>query len=99
MHCTACEAFLETVAEQDNGVYRAEASYASEIVRLHYDADRQTEDALADRLTRGGYTASYDRPAPPRCGPASAHYSASAVTRSPSSNSDFGTTLIYPCMV
>ncbi len=62
MHCTACEAFLETVAEREAGVYRAEASYASEMVRLHYDAERRAEDALADLLTRGGYTASLDRP-------------------------------------
>ena len=61
MHCTACEAFLESIAEQDDGVYRAEASYASEMVRLHYDGGRQSEDALASLLTRGGYTASLDR--------------------------------------
>jgi len=60
MHCTACEAFLESIAEQADGVYRAEASYASEMVRLRYDAGRQSEDALASRLTRGGYTASPD---------------------------------------
>jgi Cu2+-exporting ATPase len=60
MHCTACEAFLASIAEQTDGVYRAEASYASEMVRLRYDADRQSEEALAARLTRGGYTASPD---------------------------------------
>jgi len=60
MHCTACEAFLESIAEQAEGVYRAEASYASEMVRLRYDADRQSEDALAARLSRDGYTASPD---------------------------------------
>jgi hypothetical protein len=32
------------------------------MVRLHYDADRQTGDALADRPTRDGYTATHDRP-------------------------------------
>jgi Cu2+-exporting ATPase len=57
MHCTACEAFLETMAEQDEGVHRAEASYVSEMVRLRYDAE-----ALPDLLTRAGYTASLDRP-------------------------------------
>ena len=60
MHCTACEAFLESIAEQADGVYRAEASYASEMVRLRYDGERQSEDTLASRLTRGGYTASPD---------------------------------------
>lgn len=63
MHCTACESFLEAVAEQSDGVYRAEASYASEMVRLHYDPERRDADALADLLTRGGYTASADRAA------------------------------------
>jgi len=61
MHCTACEAFLEAVAERTDDVYRAEASYASEMVRVHYDAERRTEDDLAALLTRGGYTASLDR--------------------------------------
>ena len=64
MHCTACEAFLETVAEQSDGVHRAEASYASEMVRLHYDPDRRGEDDLATLLTRGGYTATRDRSDP-----------------------------------
>ena len=64
MHCTACEAFLETVAERTEGVHRAEASYASEMVRLHYDPTRHTEDDLTGLLTRGGYTASLDRSDP-----------------------------------
>jgi Cu2+-exporting ATPase len=63
MHCTACESFLEAVAEQDEGVYRAEASYASEMVRLHYDPERRDADDLATLLTRGGYTASADHAA------------------------------------
>ncbi len=61
MHCTACEAFLEAVAEQTDGVYRAEASYASEMVRLHYDDARHAEDDLVSLLTRGGYTASREQ--------------------------------------
>ncbi|MFB6249801.1 MAG: heavy metal translocating P-type ATPase [Salinibacter sp.] len=64
MHCTACEAFLESIAERADGVHRAEASYASEMVRLHYDGDRQSEAALASLLTRGAYTASPDRGGP-----------------------------------
>ena len=60
MHCTACESFLEAVAEQNDGVYRAEASYASEMVRLHYDPEHRAEEDLAAILTRGGYTASAD---------------------------------------
>ena len=58
MHCTACEAFLETLAESDGAVYRAEASYASEMVRLRYDADRRSEADLPELLSRAGYRAS-----------------------------------------
>ena len=61
MHCTACESFLEAVAERENSIYRAEASYASEMVRLHYDAEQTTGEDLTTLLTRGGYTASLDR--------------------------------------
>ncbi len=60
MHCTACEAFLEAVAEQEPDVYRAEASYSSEMVRLHYDGGRRSESDLASLLTRGGYRATLD---------------------------------------
>lgn len=63
MHCAACEAFLETVAEHDGAVYRAEASYASEMVRVHYDPERRNEEELGRLLTRGGYTATVDRAA------------------------------------
>ncbi|WP_276258619.1 heavy metal translocating P-type ATPase [Haloglomus litoreum] len=39
MHCTSCEAFLESRAEGAPGVHRAEASYAAELVRVAYDPD------------------------------------------------------------
>jgi Cu2+-exporting ATPase len=39
MHCTSCEAFLESRAEAEPGVHRAEASYAAELVRVTYDPD------------------------------------------------------------
>ena len=61
MHCTACEAFLETMAERADGVYRAEASYASEMIRVRYDGAARQADDLPDLLTRGGYRASLDR--------------------------------------
>ena len=61
MHCTACEAFLETVAERQEGIYGAEASYASEMIRVDYDPDRYTPDALQSLLSRGGYDARVDR--------------------------------------
>ncbi|MFB6205833.1 MAG: heavy metal translocating P-type ATPase [Haloglomus sp.] len=45
MHCTSCEAFLESRAESASGVHRAEASYASELVRVTYDPDELGADA------------------------------------------------------
>jgi Cu2+-exporting ATPase len=61
MHCTACEAFLETLAEREDGVYRAEASYASEMIRMRYDAAQTRTEDLPALLTRGGYRASLER--------------------------------------
>ncbi|MFB6352998.1 MAG: heavy metal translocating P-type ATPase [Halobacteriales archaeon] len=57
MHCTTCEAFLETVADRTDGVEGAAASYVTELVRVDYDPDRRDEDELAEALSRAGYTA------------------------------------------
>jgi Cu2+-exporting ATPase len=57
MYCTTCEAFMETVAAETDGVESARASYATETVRVDYDPDRVTEADLPDRLTRAGYKA------------------------------------------
>jgi Cu2+-exporting ATPase len=57
MHCATCEAFIETIAQHTDGVYAAEASYASDMVKLQYDANRLDASALCDVLTRGGYRA------------------------------------------
>jgi Cu2+-exporting ATPase len=62
MHCTACEAFLETLAEGREGVYRAEASYASEMMRLQYDPGRVAADALPEAVSRAGYRARASTP-------------------------------------
>lgn len=48
------------MAEQNDGIYRAEASYASEMVRLHYDENQYSKEALPSLLNRSGYTASLD---------------------------------------
>ncbi|MFP8957468.1 heavy metal translocating P-type ATPase [Natrialbaceae archaeon A-CW3] len=57
MHCATCEAFLEGRAISVEGVHAAEASYASDTVRLVYDPDRLEEDDLRETLTGAGYTA------------------------------------------
>ncbi len=57
MHSATCEAFLEAVAEDHDGVTDAEASYVTETVRVDHDPDRVSAAALEDALSRVGYTA------------------------------------------
>ncbi|SER53011.1 heavy metal translocating P-type ATPase [Natrinema salaciae] len=58
MHCSTCEAFLETTAEREPGVLGATASYATDTIRLVYDPDRLAAADLPDLVTGYGYTAS-----------------------------------------
>ncbi|AFO59447.1 cation-translocating P-type ATPase [Natrinema sp. J7-2] len=58
MHCSTCEAFLETTAEQQAGVLGATASYATDTIRLVYDPDRVSADELPALVSGHGYTAS-----------------------------------------
>lgn len=57
MHCSTCEAFLETSAEREAGVLGATASYATDTIRLVYDPDRVASDDLPDIVSGYGYTA------------------------------------------
>jgi len=57
MHCSTCELYLEATAGDHPGVHRAEASYATETVRVVYDPDQTSTDALADALSGMGYRA------------------------------------------
>jgi len=57
MHCTTCETFVEGLAEREDGVAAADASYGSRLVRVAYDSSRVAADALPDRLTGYGYSA------------------------------------------
>jgi Cu2+-exporting ATPase len=57
MHCTTCETFVEGLAEREDGVAAADASYGSRLVRVAYDSTRVAADALPDRLTGYGYSA------------------------------------------
>ncbi|MFC7074582.1 heavy metal translocating P-type ATPase [Halovenus rubra] len=58
MHCATCEVYLESVANDCDGVYNAEASYAAEAMKLSYDPDTLSTETLRDTLSRTGYTAS-----------------------------------------
>ncbi|MFA9416971.1 heavy metal translocating P-type ATPase [Natrinema sp. HArc-T2] len=57
MHSATCEAFLEAVAEDHEGVREAEASYVTETVRVGHDPDRVSATELEDALSTVGYTA------------------------------------------
>ncbi|TKX77207.1 cation-transporting P-type ATPase, partial [Halorubrum sp. SD626R] len=58
MHCATCESFLEMTAGEQPGVAAAEASYATDTIRVDYDPDAVTEAELPDRLSVAGYAAS-----------------------------------------
>ena len=67
MHCATCESFLEMTAAECEGVAAAEASYATDTIRVEYDSDRVTADDLPEALSVAGYTAS-DRADPEPAG-------------------------------
>ncbi|OYR38077.1 heavy metal translocating P-type ATPase [Halorubrum sp. Ib24] len=58
MHCATCESFLELTAGEQEGVAAAEASYATDTIRVDYDPDTVSAADLPERLSVAGYTAS-----------------------------------------
>ena len=60
MHCATCEAFIETVATQTDGVSAASASYVTDTVRVDHDPATVSTAALTDAISGLGYSA-YDR--------------------------------------
>ncbi|RLM63105.1 heavy metal translocating P-type ATPase [Halorubrum sp. Atlit-8R] len=58
MHCATCESFLEMRAGEQEGVAAAEASYATDTIRVDYDPETVDADELPDRLSVAGYSAS-----------------------------------------
>ncbi|WP_123620244.1 heavy metal translocating P-type ATPase [Halorubrum sp. CSM-61] len=59
MHCATCESFLEMTAGEQPGVAAAEASYATDTIRVDYDPDAVGADELPERLSVAGYSASH----------------------------------------
>jgi heavy metal translocating P-type ATPase len=57
MYSATCEAYLESVAENQAGVTTAEASYVTETIRIDHDPATVSKDALRDALSTLGYTA------------------------------------------
>ena len=58
MHCSTCEAFLESTAVDHDGIDAAAASYATDTLKLHYDPDAVDADRLPGLVSGYGYTAS-----------------------------------------
>ncbi|WP_132058100.1 heavy metal translocating P-type ATPase [Halorussus amylolyticus] len=54
MHCATCETFIESAAADADGVYGAEASYATDMLRIVHDGGADL-DSLGGRLDRYGY--------------------------------------------
>jgi len=57
MHCSACEVFIESRAEEREGVEDVEASYASELVKMAYRPDVVGREGLVDAVDGFGYKA------------------------------------------
>ncbi|WP_440766951.1 heavy metal translocating P-type ATPase [Natronorubrum sp. DTA7] len=57
MHCSTCEAFLETRATATQGILGAEASYATDTLRLVYDPDLIEGTRLPEIVSGYGYDA------------------------------------------
>jgi len=55
MHCSTCESFVETLADRQDGIYKSEASYASEMIKVYYDPTTIKPDTLPDKLSKLGY--------------------------------------------
>ncbi|TKX57407.1 cation-translocating P-type ATPase [Halorubrum sp. SS7] len=57
MHCATCEAFIEAVATDADGVSGASASYVTDTVRIDHDPDAVTIDDLTETVSGLGYSA------------------------------------------
>ncbi|PAU80818.1 copper-transporting ATPase [Halorubrum salipaludis] len=57
MYSATCEAYLESLAEKQEGVTSAEASYVTETIRVEHDPDTASKESLREALSTLGYTA------------------------------------------
>jgi len=57
MHCATCEAFLESTAVSHDGIETAQASYATDTLKIGYDPETVTDDAIPETVSGYGYTA------------------------------------------
>ncbi len=56
MHCTTCEAFVQSRGADAEGIYDVDVSYGLGAARVRYDPARFTDDAVAEALSGYGYT-------------------------------------------
>jgi Cu2+-exporting ATPase len=56
MHCATCEAFVESRLDGESGVYGADASYASGLVKISHRPDRSPTE-IAELIDGLGYSA------------------------------------------
>ena len=57
LHCATCELFIESAAADIDGVYAAEASYSTDMARVHYDPENCDPDTFPEALSQFGYYA------------------------------------------
>lgn len=55
MHCATCESFIEMMASHQDGTYKCEASYASEMIKLYYDPEELDAKDFKSSLAGMGY--------------------------------------------
>ncbi|AFZ74009.1 heavy metal translocating P-type ATPase [Natronobacterium gregoryi] len=60
MYCATCEAFIESVATETDGVSAASSSYVTDTVRIDHDPETVSVDDLREVISGLGYSA-YDR--------------------------------------
>jgi Cu2+-exporting ATPase len=57
MYCATCEAFIESIARETEGVRSVSVSYVTETVRIDHDPDRVSVGELCEVISGLGYTA------------------------------------------
>jgi Cu2+-exporting ATPase len=57
MHCSTCELFLESTTTDEEGVVGAEASYATDTMRVVYEPETVSQSALPEIVSGVGYEA------------------------------------------
>jgi Cu2+-exporting ATPase len=57
MYCATCEAFIESVALETDGVHSVRVSYVTETVRIDHDPEQVSVEELCEAISGLGYTA------------------------------------------